>query len=89
MFVGFTRYLNFEEERKNLYETRWPPSYRFCKNFKSKSFTESAKGKEVECESANDDNKCTGKHICKVAWTKHQSLLYSHLLMLEFVKLNF
>ncbi|PHT46671.1 hypothetical protein CQW23_15829 [Capsicum baccatum] len=48
------RYLNFEEEWKNLYEARWPPCCRFCKNFKSKSFTGSTKGKEVECESTND-----------------------------------
>lgn len=48
------RYLNFEEEWKNLYEARWPAIGRSSKNPKSKSFARSAKGKEVEFESAND-----------------------------------
>ncbi|CAN4098097.1 unnamed protein product [Withania somnifera] len=42
------RYLNFEEEWKNLYEARWPAFGR-----RSKSFSRSSKRK-VECESAND-----------------------------------
>ncbi|MCD9560685.1 hypothetical protein HAX54_019429 [Datura stramonium] len=48
------RYLNFEEEWKNLYEARWPSFGRRNKIFESKSFARSAKGKEIECESAND-----------------------------------
>ncbi|KAK4376209.1 hypothetical protein RND71_006886 [Anisodus tanguticus] len=48
------RYLNFEEEWKALYEARWPAFGRRSKNFESKSFARSAKGKEAECESGND-----------------------------------
>ncbi|KAK4720218.1 hypothetical protein R3W88_018556 [Solanum pinnatisectum] len=48
------RYLNFEEEWKNLYEARWPAFGWRSKNFKSKSSARSANEKEVECESAND-----------------------------------
>ncbi|KAJ8559367.1 hypothetical protein K7X08_003425 [Anisodus acutangulus] len=48
------RYLNFEEEWKALYEARWPAFGRRSKNFESKSFARSAKGKEAVCESGND-----------------------------------
>ncbi|XP_015077141.1 uncharacterized protein LOC107021072 [Solanum pennellii] len=48
------RYLNFEEEWKNLYEARWPAFGWRSKNFRSKSSARSANQKEVECESAND-----------------------------------
>lgn len=48
------RYLNFEEEWKNLYEARWPAFGWRSKNFRSQSSARSANQKEVECESAND-----------------------------------
>lgn len=47
------RYLCFEEEWKNFYEARWP-AFSWSENFESKSLARSAKGNEVECESAND-----------------------------------
>lgn len=49
----FCRYLCFEEEWKNFYEARWP-AFSWSENFESKSLARSAKGNEVECESAND-----------------------------------
>lgn len=52
--IYFCRYLNFEEEWKNLYEARWPAFGWRSKNFRSQSSARSANQKEVECESAND-----------------------------------